>query len=76
MQCCTTCTNVVFPDPAMPRQMIQAFFLVLVVSFSAPPTSRLSTAAVCCRSAGEGMELEAVSIPSAILHLEWKWDPV
>lgn len=85
MWCCVsaTCTNVVFPEPAMPRQMMHAFFLLVVLSFAAPTdvlggmsalSLRLSGGAVCLRSAVE--EMESVSIPSAILYLDWKWDQV
>ena len=65
----------------MPRQMMHAFFLLVVLSFAAPTDAlggmsalslRLSGGAVCLRSAEE--ETESVSIPSAILHLDWKWD--
>lgn len=59
---------------------MHAFFLLLAVFLSAPPcilgglsTLLLPVGAVCCwRGAPEGTV--SVSIPSAILHLEWKWD--
>lgn len=69
-----TCTNVVLPDPAIPRQTMQAFFLVLVLFTFAPPgvLGGRSAGAVCLGS--EVKEKASVSIPSAILYLDWKWD--
>ena len=70
-----TCTNVVLPDPAIPRHTMQAFFLVLVLSPACAPSGALggsSAGAVCLGSAAE--ERASVSIPSAILYLDWKWD--
>ena len=69
-----TCTNVVLPDPAIPRHTMQAFFLMLVLSLCAPPGvfGGRSAGAVCLGSAAEARA--SVSIPSAILYLHWKWD--